>query len=214
MRLATRMAAKVIAVSYKDRSAILPGGLRPNAAYWFNTATGMFVSSDYYLPQLPPWVVRFNGTRRPDRFFGAQWDLALPEEAYRRAQAETLPVQGSALGDAFPHLVTGGEAKPGELFHRAFELTPFASDHLAEFATAAIDGEALGSSTCRTRSSTRPTSLGAEAKKFDAKLDPNLGVSLVNDAISAGAKGIAITVPDQTIGPAIAKAAKDAAASS
>jgi len=53
-------------------------------------------------------------------------------------------------------------------------------------------------------------SLGADSKKFDAKLDPNLGVSLVNDAISAGAKGIAITVPDQTIGPAIAKAAKDA----
>src|SRR5512133_955895 len=54
------------------------------------------------------------------------------------------------------------------------------------------------------------SSLGADSKKFDAKLDPNLGVSLVNDAISAGAKGIAITVPDQTIGPAIAKAAKDA----
>ena len=52
--------------------------------------------------------------------------------------------------------------------------------------------------------------LGADSKKFDAKLAPNLGVSLVNDAISAGAKGIAITVPDQTIGPAIAKAAKDA----
>ena len=52
--------------------------------------------------------------------------------------------------------------------------------------------------------------LGADAKKFDAKLDPNLGVSLINDAISAGAKGIAITVPDQTIGPAIAKAARDA----
>jgi len=54
------------------------------------------------------------------------------------------------------------------------------------------------------------TKMGADSKKFDAKLDPNLGVSLVNDAISAGAKGIAITVPDQTIGPAIAKAAKDA----
>jgi L-arabinose transport system substrate-binding protein len=53
-------------------------------------------------------------------------------------------------------------------------------------------------------------SFGADSKKFDAKLDPSLGVSLVNDAISAGAKGIAITVPDQTIGPAIAKAAKDA----
>ncbi len=53
-------------------------------------------------------------------------------------------------------------------------------------------------------------SLGAQAKKFDAKLEPGLGVSLVNDAISAGAQGIAITVPDQTIGPAIAQAAADA----
>jgi len=52
--------------------------------------------------------------------------------------------------------------------------------------------------------------LGGHALSYDAKLDPSLGVSLVNDAISAGAKGIAITVPDQTIGPAIATAAKAA----
>ena len=45
--------------------------------------------------------------------------------------------------------------------------------------------------------------LGGTAKKFDAKLDPALGVSLIDDAISAGAKGIAITVPDQTIGTQI-----------
>ncbi len=49
--------------------------------------------------------------------------------------------------------------------------------------------------------------LGGSALKADAKLDPNLGVQLVNDAISAGAVGIAITVPDQTIGPAVADAA-------
>jgi L-arabinose transport system substrate-binding protein len=52
--------------------------------------------------------------------------------------------------------------------------------------------------------------LGADARKFDAKLDPNLGITLVEDAISAGAQGIAITVPDQTIGPAIAQLAADA----
>ncbi len=49
--------------------------------------------------------------------------------------------------------------------------------------------------------------LGGSALKADAKLDPSLGVQLVNDAISAGAAGIAITVPDQTIGPAISDAA-------
>ena len=51
---------------------------------------------------------------------------------------------------------------------------------------------------------------GGQAKLYNAKLDANTGISEVNDAISAGAKGIAITVPDQTIGPAVAKATGDA----
>jgi L-arabinose transport system substrate-binding protein len=54
------------------------------------------------------------------------------------------------------------------------------------------------------------TKLGGTAAKFDAKSEAPLGVSLVNDAISKGAAGISITVPDQAIGPAVAKAAKDA----
>ncbi len=54
------------------------------------------------------------------------------------------------------------------------------------------------------------TELGGTAEKYDAKDQAELGVNLVNDAISKGAKGISITVPDQAIGPAVAKAAKDA----
>jgi len=54
------------------------------------------------------------------------------------------------------------------------------------------------------------TALGGDAAKFDAKAEAPLGVQLVNDAISKGAKGIAITVPDQSIGPAVATAAKAA----
>jgi len=53
-------------------------------------------------------------------------------------------------------------------------------------------------------------SLGADAATYDAKVDPNLAVDLVNEAISAGARGIAISVPDQAIGPAVARAAADA----
>ncbi len=54
------------------------------------------------------------------------------------------------------------------------------------------------------------TKLGGDSAKFDAKAEAPLGVQLVNDAISKGAKGIAITVPDQSIGPAVADAAKTA----
>ena len=66
------------------------------------------------------------------------------------------------------------------------------------------------SSTCRRRSSPRSRSSAGRPQKFDAKDQAELGVNLVNDAISQGAKGIAITVPDQAIGPAVAKAAADA----
>ncbi len=52
--------------------------------------------------------------------------------------------------------------------------------------------------------------LGGTAEKYDAKDQAELGVNLVNDAISKGAAGISITVPDQGIGPAIATAASEA----
>jgi hypothetical protein len=44
MRLATNDHAKVIGISVKDRSAILPAGRHANAAYWFSTASGNMVS--------------------------------------------------------------------------------------------------------------------------------------------------------------------------
>lgn len=52
--------------------------------------------------------------------------------------------------------------------------------------------------------------LGYEAQTINVELDSNLAVSAVSDAIAAGAKGIAITVPDQALGPAIAAAAAEA----
>ena len=52
--------------------------------------------------------------------------------------------------------------------------------------------------------------LGYEARTINVELDSNLAVSAVSDAIAAGADGIAITVPDQALGPAIATAATEA----
>src|ERR1044071_9113923 len=63
MRLATNDRAKVIGISVKDRSAILPAGRHANAAYWFSTSTGNMESSTYYFKQLPAWVNIFNSAR-------------------------------------------------------------------------------------------------------------------------------------------------------
>ena len=144
MRLANNLQSKVIALSQKDRAAILPGGQRPNGAYWFSNATGRFVTSDYYTKELPAWVKRFNETERPDKYFGQKWERALSADVYKRAQADNLAIQKSPVGGKFPYVVTGGEENPGQKFYAAFEFTPFALDYVASFAKASIEAESLG----------------------------------------------------------------------
>ena len=145
LRLSNNFHSKVIAISLKDRAAVLPGGHHPNGAFWFDTLRGSFVTSDYYSKELPPWVKQFNSSQGPARYFGAKWVRSLKPEAYRISQDRNMPVQKSVLGTEFPYTITGGEEKPGAKFHAAFEMTPFASEYLADFAKAAIQAESLGS---------------------------------------------------------------------
>jgi predicted AlkP superfamily pyrophosphatase or phosphodiesterase len=144
MRLATNFHSKVVSMSYKDRSAVLPGGRNANGAYWFDASSGTFVSSDYYFREMPAWVNRFNSQHKPDVYFGKVWDRMLDAKAYETTQGVTTDVKGSPLGRHFPYRVTGGEEKPGEEYYKAFQYTPFASETLADFAKAAIEGEELG----------------------------------------------------------------------
>ena len=66
LRLATDFRSRVIGVSIKDRAAILPAGHSANAAYWFDNSTGGFITSTYYMQELPEWVKDFNkGEQEP-----------------------------------------------------------------------------------------------------------------------------------------------------
>ena len=64
---------KVVGISLKDRSAILPAGHMADGAYWFDNNSGGFVSSTYYFPDLPGWVKEFNGSHPADHYAGKQW---------------------------------------------------------------------------------------------------------------------------------------------
>ncbi|MCI0489149.1 MAG: alkaline phosphatase family protein [Blastocatellia bacterium] len=144
MRLASNLKSRVIAVSYKDRSAVLPGGQRPNGAYWFDSSSGAFVTSDYYFKELPDWVKKFNSAKGVDKYFGAKWERALPSDVYERAGSGNSSNEANKSGK-FPYTITGGDAKPGPRFYNAFQATPFASEYLVDFAEAAIEAESLGS---------------------------------------------------------------------
>jgi predicted AlkP superfamily pyrophosphatase or phosphodiesterase len=149
LRLATNDRGKVIGISIKDRSAILPAGHHANAAYWFSTASGNMVSSTYYFNQLPTWVTTFNNSRPADKYFGAKWERLLPAAEYERRAGPDSPSWenvGTTSGDsnAFPHTITGGATSAGRAFYNALDYSPFSNDLLVSFAEQAIVNEQLG----------------------------------------------------------------------
>lgn len=132
--------SKVIGISMKDRGAILPAGKKPAGAYWWEAATGNFITSSYYRVELPDWVAQFNDRHRAKDFIGQTWDRLLDAKEYRWP-AEALGAQAlsgeKTLG--FPHTINA--AKDG--FENIMP-TPFGNQLLLEFAEAALDGEHLG----------------------------------------------------------------------
>lgn len=149
LRLATNGRAKVIGISVKDRSAILPAGRNANAAYWFSTANGHIVSSTYYFKELPAWVAAFNKDKPADKYFGAKWERLLPENEYVKRAGPDTPaweIVASTSGDtnAFPHTITGGATSPERKFYNHLDHSPFANDLVLAFAQQAIINEQLG----------------------------------------------------------------------
>jgi hypothetical protein len=63
LRLATNFHNKVIGIALKDRGAILPAGHSANAAYWYDDKTGDWITSSYYMDELPQWLKDLNAKK-------------------------------------------------------------------------------------------------------------------------------------------------------
>jgi predicted AlkP superfamily pyrophosphatase or phosphodiesterase len=132
--------SKVIAVSGKDRGAILPAG-HLGTAYMYIDASGQFASSTYYLHEYPAWVRSFRAAHPADRFFHQPWTALLPDAAYARSLPDGTPwLNGAHL----PMTPAADSAQPDAKYHEALLESPFADRLTLEFASAALDGEQLG----------------------------------------------------------------------
>ena len=147
LKMATAGRARVVGVSSKNRAAILPAGRMADAAYWYSTQTGHFVSSTYYFDRLPDWAASFNAARPADKFFGAKWERMLPASEYeRRAGRDDAPWEKGSDNRAyvFPYVVDGGSKAPGPAFYGALDYSPYSNDLVLSFAEAALVNEKLG----------------------------------------------------------------------
>ena len=74
LKIATNFKGRVIGVALKDRASILPAGHGADAAYWWGTKAGQFVTSTYYMDKLPQWVKDVNkkiGTKPKTNVLGS-----------------------------------------------------------------------------------------------------------------------------------------------
>jgi predicted AlkP superfamily pyrophosphatase or phosphodiesterase len=134
--------SKVIGISGKDRGAILPAGHR-GTAYMYQTQTGQFASSTYYMKTHPQWVVDFHARKPADAYFHKEWQPLLDGAAYSRSLPDG---QGwyAKWGGRLPMKMGDGSEAPGPAFYSQVLRSPFGDELTLAFARAAIAGEELG----------------------------------------------------------------------
>jgi predicted AlkP superfamily pyrophosphatase or phosphodiesterase len=137
--------SKVIAISGKDRSAIGLAG-QFGTAYMYSSATGRFITSDYYMSDYPAWWKAFYADNPQDRYFRQTWTPLLQESAYARSAPDDRPwsVNYKGLGTRFPFASAGNAQEPNPAYYDRAMWTPFGDRLTLDFAKAAIEGESLG----------------------------------------------------------------------
>jgi len=144
LRLASNFQSKVVGVSLKDRAAILPAGHTANAAFWLDDATGNFVSSTYYMQELPGWVDAFNKSRPIEKLIQNGWTTLRPIDTYKNSDGDDQVWEGRYPGEtssAFPHHIDEAYKKS----KGTFRPTPFGNTLTLDFARQAVEGYQLGS---------------------------------------------------------------------
>ncbi len=145
LKEATSGQGRVVGLSLKDRSAILPVGRKPDACYWADK--GIFVTSTYYRERLHPWVEEFNSRRLADQWFGKSWERFRPNIDYTKYSGpDQAPGEGkgSGQGNVFPHPFAD-DKKPAKRYYDSVANSPAGNELLFEFAKTAIKAERLGS---------------------------------------------------------------------
>jgi len=126
LKLASGGKARGFGVSLNDRAAILPAGFAANGAFWLDHKSGAFVTSTYYMKELPEWAQKFNASNRASKYWNLEW-----KDASGKVMGSTAPVKDSK----------GNERG----FYDVVGLTPFANDYQLEFVRDLITNEKLGS---------------------------------------------------------------------
>ena len=148
LQLAQNMQGKSIGIAIKDRSAILPVGHTANAAYWYDGANkNQWITSSFYMEELPGWVKKFNGNNKADTYLNETWETLYDIKTYTQSRADNNIYEYNLKGQEKP--VFPKDLKKLREQNDNFSLIktiPAGNTYTLDFAKAAIKGEQLGKS--------------------------------------------------------------------
>jgi predicted AlkP superfamily pyrophosphatase or phosphodiesterase len=144
-RLENNMKSKTISIALKDRGSILMGGKKANAAYWFyGKDKGEWVSSKYYMEELPKWVNNFNNSGFVSTYI-REWNTLYDINSYKESRSDDNNFEKSFKGDpsvTFPYDLD--KLKDLNDGYDMLKETPFGNSLTTDFAIEAISNEKLG----------------------------------------------------------------------
>lgn len=145
LRLATNFRSKVIGIALKDRGGILPAGHTANAAYWFEDKSGNWITSTYYMNDLPQWVKDFNDQKIAENYLKLDWNTLYPIDTYKQSTDDnSARYEGKFAGTDAPTLPVKTSALYKKNGLGMIRSNPYGNTMSLDFAVAAINGENLG----------------------------------------------------------------------
>ena len=148
LQLAQNMQGKTIGISIKDRAAILPVGHTANAAYWYDAGNkNQWITSSFYMEELPDWVKEFNSNNKADAYLNETWETLYDVETYTQSRADNNIYENNLNGQEKP--IFPKDLKKLREQNDNFSLIktiPAGNTYTLDFIKAAIKGEQLGKS--------------------------------------------------------------------
>lgn len=145
LKLVVKDKGKIIGLSIKDRASILPSGHGADAAYWFRgKKTAKFITSSFYMNELPKWVNEFNSSGMAQKFLKI-WKPLYNINTYTESIDDDNDFEQKFKGEkapVFPHDFPNLMSKNGN--YDLLKVSPFGNSLLERFSEAAIKGENLG----------------------------------------------------------------------
>lgn len=148
LKTATGRKARVYSVGIKEHAAIFSGGHSADGVFWYDNTTGTWMSSTYYMKELPSWVIEFNGSKYTDTYLNMTWNLLKQPSDYSTCLPDSNKFETGFNGlNHFPYDLNKLSRASGRGAGRNYAFlreTPFSDALTTDFAIRLIENEKLG----------------------------------------------------------------------